>query len=393
MSCASPLSVPANGSISGSTTGLLNNYRATNNNGCLAPQAAAPDVVYELVVPARSFVNVSAVATWDMVLNAVRAPTSNCGQLVNGVSSGMVCDASSDGTSGTETLRVVNGSSSPVSWFLIIDGYTASDSGAFTLTTELAAMPTGTDEIEPNDTRVLADATGQTLTLGTPMIGELGKSEADLFKIVVAQAGVLRLDAQSLDCGRLNSTQLAVLDASAAVLKTELSTSTVACRTLLMQVEPGTYYVQLARTATVTFVASYWLNASLITARGVEAEPNDSTNQAGLLTGTPVVMCGALASAGDLSDHFIFTVQQNEAMHAEIIESTSSSTTCESNALDSKLDLLSGAGILIQSDSVSGRGNCSRLEANLTPGTWVLRVSEASTARSGFPYCLALRRY
>lgn len=394
--CTSPLALGTSQTLSGTTTGRTNNFRAqTSSNGCKAPSEASNDIVYQVVVPARTSVTVTTNATWDLVLNAVRAPVSNCGTFAGGFTTGMICTDSSDFTTQTETVVLVNGDNTDVTWFVIVDGYLAADVGAFTISTTPRSMPAmTTTEIEPNDTRVLADASGQQFSGSTPFSGVLGVSEADLFKIVVTTSGVLRVDADALDCRQFSSTQLAVLDSNAAVVKSDTARARVSCITMLMNVEPGTYYVSLARTATAMTAAPYWLTATVQTSRLTETEPNDTSNQANLINGSSVVVCGSLAASGDVNDSYLITVAQAEQLHAEIIEGSSTSTpTCEALSLDSRIDLMSGAGIVLQTDTSSGRGNCSRLEAALTPGTYVLRVSEVSTLRAGFPYCLAVRRY
>ncbi|MEW5737950.1 MAG: hypothetical protein AB1938_03435 [Myxococcota bacterium] len=244
-----------------------------------------------------------------------------------------------------------------------------------------------------NDTRVLADATGQVLTSGTAVNADMGLSEADLFRINVATAGVLRVEVGSFGCSNFSDVRLALLDSSASQLSSEQNTSAFACRLLVAQVQPGTYYLSLARTATGNQPLPYWLTPTLITQRSTETEVNDTTAQANLMTGPDIVMCGGLASTGDLSDTFLFTLSSQAALHAEVIESSTVSTTCESLNLDSRLDLLSGAGLPLQANTTGGRGNCSRIDsaAVLTPGTYFLQVSEASTTKSGFPYCLVVR--
>jgi hypothetical protein len=143
---------------------------------------------------------------------------------------------------------------------------------------------------------------------------------------------------------------------------------------------------------TATQPLPYWLTPTVLTNRGTETEPNDTTHQANLVTGTDIVMCGAINATTDLT-HFIFTLSQAATMHAEVIESTTSSATCESGTADSHLELLSGVGLSLRTDTTTGRGSCSRLEtpAQLMPGTSFLRVSEVSTLKSGFPYCVVVR--
>ncbi len=397
-SCSSPLDLPIGQTLTGSTATGASNFNLTSSAAGCRSTSAAPDLVYQVVVPANTQVVVTATATtWDMSLNAVKAPATNCGSLAGSATQGMVCGDSSDGTTGVERVQLLNSTANPVTWFIIVDGFAGNtvQKGPFEIYSTLYTRPTGPSEVEPNDTRVLADATGQLLSSGAAINAELAVSEADLFRINVPTAGVLRLDANSFDCNGFLSVQLALLDSNAAVLSTEGLESLVSCRVLVAQVQPGTYYVSLARTATGPQPLGYWLTPTLLTNRTTETEPNDTTNQANLISGNDPIVCGALAATGDLTDTYIFTLSQPTAVHAEIIESSTTSTTCESGALDTKLELLSGAGLVLDYDTFSGRGSCSRVEpaSQLAPGTYFLRVSEQSTTRQGFPYCLSLHRY
>jgi hypothetical protein len=398
LSCSSPLDLPIGPTLTGSTAMGASNFNLTMTAaGCMST-SVAPDLVYQVVVPPNTQVVVTATATtWDMSLNAVKAPTTNCGSLVGSSTQGMVCGDSSDGTSGVERVQLLNSTASPATWFIIVDGYAAGtvQKGPFEIYATVFSRPTGPSEIEPNDTRVLADATGQLLSSGAAINAELAVSEADLFRIDVANAGVLRLEVNSFDCTGFDSVQLALLDSNAAVLSTESFGSQVACRVMVAQVQPGTYYVSLARTATGAQPLGYWLTPTLLTNRSTESEPNDTTNQANLISGNDPIICGAIAATGDLTDTYIFTLSQPTSVHAEVLESSTTSTTCESGALDSRLELLSGAGLVLRTDTISGRGNCSRVESStqLAAGTYFLRVTEQSTTRQGFPYCLSLHRY
>ena len=68
--------------------------------------------------------------------------------------------------------------------------------------------------------------------------------------------------------------------------------------------------------------------------------------------------------------------------------------TCESNLISSRLELLSGAGLGLSSNTSGGRGLCSRIDepSPLSAGTYFLRITESlTTTRRGFPYCVAVR--
>lgn len=392
-SCQSPRLLPFGMPQQGTTTGRLNNFRLSAGMGCLATQTSG-DIVYRVDVPAGGVVVVSTVATWDVVLNVVQAPASNCGSLVGGTTQNITCVASAD-TNGNETVQFSNTTNAPATYFVLIDGYSTTSSGSFTVTADLFQRPVGPNEIEPNDTRVLADATGQLLTPGTSINGDLGASEADLFRLNVSAAGVLRLTVDGFGCQAFSSTRLQLLDAAANVLSSEILSTASACRLFVGQVQPGTYYVSFARTASGAQSLPYWLTATLVTGRTSEVEPNDTTNQATLFTGQDTIVCGALGMTTDFTDVFLFTLAQPARVHAEVIESMAGvMPSCESGSLSSQLELLSGAGLMLQSNTTSGRGLCSRVDdgTQLSAGTYFLRVTEVvSGVRRGFPYCVAVR--
>ncbi len=209
----------------------------------------------------------------------------------------------------------------------------------------------------------------------------------------MASAGALRLELNSFACQAFTGVRLALLDSAATQLSIEDLSSLTACRLMVAQVQPGTYYVAVSRTQTGSQPLPYWITPTLNTARTTEVEPNDTTNQANLVTGADVVMCGALGTTTDFTDDFIFTLSQPAVMHAEVLESSTMSTTCESNLLDSRLELLSGAGLQLLTNADTGRGLCSRVESvgTLTAGTYFLRVTETASPKRGFPYCVSLR--
>ncbi len=394
-SCQSPRLLTFGSPVQSTTTAWPNNFRFQTSMGCRLTDTTG-DAVYRLDIPAGGVAQVTTTATWDVVVNVVQAPESNCGALVSGMSQGASCVASFDGNStGSETGLITNSSGATATYFIIVDGYSPSMSGAFTLSAELFLRPAGPTEVEPNDTRVLADATAQVLPPGTAINATLATGEADLFRINVATPGALRLTAEGFGCQAFTSIRMSLLDSTATVLSSVDYSTPSACRLLVAQVQQGTYYVSVARTATGTQPLPYWVTATLLTGRTSEVEPNDTTNQATLFTGPDTVVCGALGMTTDFTDVFIFTLSQPARVQAEVIESMAGvMPSCESTNLSSRLELLSGAGLSIASDTNGGRGACSRLDESvpLMPGTYFLRMTEVfSTTRRGFPYCVAVR--
>ncbi|MCA2977673.1 MAG: hypothetical protein INH37_05270 [Myxococcaceae bacterium] len=373
--------------VQSTTSGRASAFSAVSTTCRLSP---ASDVVYRIDVPAGAVATVTAQATWDLVLNAVQVPASNCGSPTQATTCATFADSSS---TGLETVRLSNLSNAPSAYFIIIDGYSSPSSGAFSLSAEVFQRPVAPVEIEPNDTRTLADLTGQVLTTGNTINGELGVTEADLFRVNVQTAGVLRLTVNGFGCSGFTGTRLSLLDASANSLSLDEVSTASTCRSLVVQVQPGTYYASFSRTASGTQPLSYWLSASVQSGRIAEVEPNDSTNQAMLITGQDVIVCGALGTTTDFTDTFAFVAPAAFRVQAEVIESMPGvMPSCESQLISSRLELLSGAGLVLASDLTSGRGNCSRLEESPPAGTYFLRVNEnVSFGRIGFPYCLVVR--
>lgn len=393
--CQSALPLPLGMTVAGTTAQARNDFDiSTNSSGC-STSSSAPDLVYQLVVAPMSTVRVTMNITSnvDLDLQAVEAPSSNCGAFIGAMTVGITCVATSATTSMNERLDLTNTTSQPKSYFLIVDGYQSLEMGAFVLRATELVRPAGPTEIEPNDTRVLADATGQTLSSGSVVNGTLEVAEADVFKFVASAAGVLRVEASSFDCTQATSTQLQLLDATGAPLFSEANTSEVACRVLVAQVQAGTYYLAVTRTATASTSWPYWLSGRVLMLGSTEVEPNDLTSQANLLADPLTTVCGSLAASGDTSDIYLFTLAQAANLHAEVIEAAGSTARCESTStMATRLELLSGAGIVVDSDTSSGRGLCSRLERALTPGTYFLRVRSASAPASALSYCLHLSR-
>lgn len=367
----------------GSLVGLTSRFAFSSMNGCLPTSASSGELVYQLELPANASTLVSVSTTdWNVVVNVIAGPSSNCvGPLT--------CVASSDSVSfgGTEAVRVTNTGASPATWFVVVDLFANSSSmpGAFTISTATRTRPMGTNEVEPNDTRVLADATGQVLTSGASMLGTLGTSEADLFRINVASPGVLIVDVDAFTCP--TNTQLRLLDSMANQLHTDSSSSVLGCKVLAANVQAGTYYLSLARSAPSAQATPYWITPTLLGSRSMEMEPNDTLNQANLVTPDQVI-CGAVTSVSDTSDSYVVSLAQTANLQLELFEPSAGATpTCETIAPSTRVELLSGAGLTLTTGQGNGRGACSRIERTaLSAGTYGIRVVGGT-----YGYCLAVR--
>ena len=137
--CDSPTVIGANSTLTSTTTGMANDYSFADTGNCQGGSSSmAPDAVYQTTIPANSRLSVAATSTWDLTLNAISSPATNCG---TGMGTGIVCLSGADSVvSGTETIRVDNPGSSPLDIFILIDGY-GTGAGSFDLTTSTAAIP------------------------------------------------------------------------------------------------------------------------------------------------------------------------------------------------------------------------------------------------------------
>ncbi len=140
--CASPVSISANGTIVADFTARANTYSFVDTGLCagVASASTAPDGVYSVTIPVNSRLTVRATANWDLVLNAVDSPASNCG---TGMGTGIVCLAGADSTSsGNETITVDNPSTTSTrTVFLLLDGYSTTSTGSLELQTSTAVIP------------------------------------------------------------------------------------------------------------------------------------------------------------------------------------------------------------------------------------------------------------
>nr|MCU0700754.1 hypothetical protein [Myxococcaceae bacterium] len=137
---ATPPALPTNGTVASNTTGLMNNYTFGDTMGCQgqAASSAAPDGVFALTIPPNSRSTITSVASWDMVLNVVDSPDTNCG---TGMGTGIACLGGSD-TGATETVTVENTSmTASRTVFVLLDGWSTSDFGPVDITVVTAVIP------------------------------------------------------------------------------------------------------------------------------------------------------------------------------------------------------------------------------------------------------------
>lgn len=89
----------------------------------------------------------------------------------------------------------------------------------------------------------------------------------------------------------------------------------------------------------------------------------------------------------DATDTFVMSLAQPTNLQIELFEPNTTATTCEALSLSTRVELLSGAGLVLTTGLGNGRGLCSRIERpTLAAGTYGIRVSGGT-----YGYCLAVR--
>jgi len=140
--CGSAVTITANSTTNSTTTGMTSNYGFVNTAGCRGGSLAsntAPDSVFRTTIPAHTRLQVAATSTWDMTLNVISFPVTNCG---TGTGTGIICLGGSDSVSGgTETVTFSNTTSAALDVLILIDGFFTTSLGAFSLTTSTQAIP------------------------------------------------------------------------------------------------------------------------------------------------------------------------------------------------------------------------------------------------------------
>lgn len=133
-----PTVINMSGTLTGETTVGYNNDVGTDSAAaeCTGYPNSGPDKVYQVTVPAGQTLTATATPTaWDNALYLVASPASNC------LASGTQCVNSGSGDSGgtgtAESVTYLNSTASPVTLFIVVDGWTTSASGVFDLTISL----------------------------------------------------------------------------------------------------------------------------------------------------------------------------------------------------------------------------------------------------------------
>ena len=250
-------------------------------------------------------------------------------------------------------------------------------------------------EVEPNNSVADADANGFVVNSSVLIAGSITDvtDELDFFRVQTTGLTVARFEAfdnaAGNDCGT-TTTLMRLRDAAGTQIISDTSSGIRSCSAITFALTGGVNYVQLEENGTNASVPLYRLEADYVPFLFAEAEANDTTATANPLGSTDGWVFGDHSLAPDL-DFYSFTLAAPASVRLEIIEGDRAVETCESNGIDSRLQLLNSSGTVLVDDDDDGRGFCSLIDGsgstpldlsarNLAAGTYFVRVSGTSTS-------------
>jgi hypothetical protein len=208
-----------------------------------------------------------------------------------------------------------------------------------------------------------------------------------------------------VNCSGGITTVLRVYNSAGTQIYTDSTTGIASCSAIVVNLAAGTYYVQVEENGNNATIAGYVLEAKFYANGGSEAEPNETQVQSNAFSAETYMFGGHQLNAD--SDYFAVSVPEGASIRAELIEG-STSETCESNGMDSRLTLYNAAGTQLVDDDDDGRGYCSLIDGTgaspvtaldtgaraLTAGIYYIQVRASTFATSGaggqFDYRLAV---
>jgi cysteine-rich repeat protein len=261
------------------------------------------------------------------------------------------------------------------------------------------------NEIEPNNTLPQANANGIVINADKLFVGSISTAtDKDIYKVDVAAQSTIRFETFEqqgpADCPTI-STTLRLLDSAGTQLKTQIA-GIKTCSSLVVNLAPATYYIQVERTGSTGTITKYFLETKFVPDVGTEIEPNETQATASALAGTEMFVFGGHQTGTDL-DFYAITVPAGASLRAETIEADTAET-CESNGIDSFLTLFDAAAVSKVTNDDTGRGFCSEIDGtgaigrdagahNLAAGTYFLQVKAsplASATGAVFDYRLVI---
>jgi cysteine-rich repeat protein len=260
-------------------------------------------------------------------------------------------------------------------------------------------------EVEPNGNFADAEARASDPTpilisgVSTTVAGSITPlADQDVYKVVLAADSVVRaeiFDATGNNCPAGMTTTLSLFGAAQTLLVSDTTSGIASCSALTGFLPAGTYYVRVEETGNNALIAAYRLQIKVQKSVGSESELNDATVLADPLGGPSDVFIFGNHQQNLDADLYSVFVPAGRSIRAEIIEG-SAAETCESNGIDSRLTLVSPAGVDLVSDDDAGRGYCSLIDGtgttplhaaakNLAGGMYFInvRASTTSSAQTG----------
>lgn len=262
-------------------------------------------------------------------------------------------------------------------------------------------------DLEPNNTIAQANMNGVVVTGDQVLVGSIGNvADRDIFKLSLSSPTVVRLetfDATGMDC-LTDTVTLRILDMSGTELYVDEDSGISSCGAMIRLLPAGTYYVQVEETNVDGTIGEYHLEIKTQLSLGNESPSNDTPMTAMTMTGSDVYIVGGHHSGTDI-DYYAVTVSAGESIRAEIIEGAGAS--CDTLAIDSRLELFDSALVSLAVDDDGGRGYCSRIDGTgslpedpgasfaggLAAGTYLLAVKAspyATMAAADFDYRLVV---
>jgi cysteine-rich repeat protein len=257
-----------------------------------------------------------------------------------------------------------------------------------------------------NDTVSGANAIGTVSINDTWIAGAIDTlTDVDVYKWTLTSDAVVRFESfaggmSTTDCPSAQIV-LTVSDGMGIIYSDNQGMGIGGCGAIVTFMKAGTYYVHIEENGKDDTIPIYRLEIDALLDGRSEAEPNETTLTANDLGEVDVYVAGGHQETADV-DIYKLIVTQPRSLRAEIIEG-SESETCESNGIDSQIDLLDATGMFVlASDNNSGRGNCSLIDGtgatsshpgakDLSPGVYYLSVySSYSGAIAQFDYKLAV---
>ncbi|MFL5321649.1 MAG: DVUA0089 family protein [Myxococcaceae bacterium] len=272
------------------------------------------------------------------------------------------------------------------------DGNTVNGDGC----TSTCQLDPATPEVEPNNSKTDADSNSVQITGSTFISGAISTvGDVDWFHVTVATAGAVRFetfDSTRANCANISTTMRLYDSAGTEITSDDIDKLGIAnCAAISYYLNAGSYYVSVEDGNNST-IASYVLEARFNANGGVETEVNDATSQANVISpSNNVYVFGGHLTNSD-TDVWQLNVPAGKSLRAELIEGDTTET-CESDGIDSQLELLSSTGaVLVTATDAddSGRGYCSMMD-----GTGPASVAEhpGANALAGGTYYLRVKAY